>query len=374
MTAVAYAAPPHGFGMPSSPTVSLPPIQEAVPEVRTRRPRAERSLHDPPEPPGPPSRLAQQSLSLSFPPSPKRRRISRPVSGPSPTSPESAVMPYQPVHLPAEVAPPSFPVAARSDSGVVPTSVPTLQKYPTADAVSPPTSHSDEPRTSPYASSLPSTRRAAQAPFPVEVESPDRPTLPSIFGNDRESVMMTSTALGHPMPLSYPPPPPPFAPLPASPSSAPRSYALNPPPQPYAPARPYTDVTARDSSRAPLSTGPPPLMTYESAPDPRMERGGSRRRRGNLPRPVTDVLRHWFHGHLNHPYPSEEEKQALMLRTGLTMSQISNWFINSRRRQLPALQRQERATAIAQEHHEGGGGAGGGPGPSSEGPAVSEEH
>ncbi|KAL5358975.1 homeobox KN domain-containing protein [Aspergillus floccosus] len=68
----------------------------------------------------------------------------------------------------------------------------------------------------------------------------------------------------------------------------------------------------------------------------------SKRRRGNLPKPVTDILRAWFHEHLDHPYPSEEDKQMFMTRTGLTISQISNWFINARRRQLPALRNQMR--------------------------------
>ncbi|KAL2824324.1 homeobox KN domain-containing protein [Aspergillus pseudoustus] len=68
----------------------------------------------------------------------------------------------------------------------------------------------------------------------------------------------------------------------------------------------------------------------------------NKRRRGNLPKPVTDTLRAWFHEHLDHPYPSEEDKQMFMSRTGLTISQISNWFINARRRQLPALRNQMR--------------------------------
>ncbi|KAF9883771.1 hypothetical protein FE257_002801 [Aspergillus nanangensis] len=68
----------------------------------------------------------------------------------------------------------------------------------------------------------------------------------------------------------------------------------------------------------------------------------NKRRRGNLPKPVTDILRAWFHDHLDHPYPSEEDKQMFMTRTGLTISQISNWFINARRRQLPALRNQMR--------------------------------
>lgn len=52
--------------------------------------------------------------------------------------------------------------------------------------------------------------------------------------------------------------------------------------------------------------------------DPKMKR-----RRGNLPKPVTDILRAWFHEHLDHPYPSEEDKQMFMTRTGLSISQVS---------------------------------------------------
>jgi len=48
----------------------------------------------------------------------------------------------------------------------------------------------------------------------------------------------------------------------------------------------------------------------------------TKRRRGNLPKPVTDILRAWFHEHLDHPYPSEEDKQMFMTRTGLSISQV----------------------------------------------------
>ncbi|KAK3940530.1 hypothetical protein QBC46DRAFT_364062 [Diplogelasinospora grovesii] len=72
-----------------------------------------------------------------------------------------------------------------------------------------------------------------------------------------------------------------------------------------------------------------------------------RKRRGNLPKETTDKLRAWFISHLQHPYPTEDEKQELMRQTGLQMNQISNWFINARRRQLPALKNNARAESDA---------------------------
>lgn len=67
------------------------------------------------------------------------------------------------------------------------------------------------------------------------------------------------------------------------------------------------------------------------------EHRGGKRKRGNLPKQVTDILRAWFEEHEQHPYPTEEEKQMLLRKTGLAMSQISNWFINARRRRPPAV-------------------------------------
>lgn len=47
-----------------------------------------------------------------------------------------------------------------------------------------------------------------------------------------------------------------------------------------------------------------------------------KRRRGNLPKHATDDLKTWFGEHIDHPYPTEEEKQMLMKMTGLSMSQV----------------------------------------------------
>lgn len=44
------------------------------------------------------------------------------------------------------------------------------------------------------------------------------------------------------------------------------------------------------------------------------------------------ILKEWFYDHLDHPYPSADQKEALSKQTGLTYLQVSNWFTNTRKR------------------------------------------
>ncbi|SPO07313.1 uncharacterized protein DNG_10007 [Cephalotrichum gorgonifer] len=44
------------------------------------------------------------------------------------------------------------------------------------------------------------------------------------------------------------------------------------------------------------------------------------------------ALRTWFAAHIDHPYPSEEEKSAMAQQSGLSRTQVVNWFSNARRR------------------------------------------
>ncbi|WVZ60104.1 hypothetical protein U9M48_010167 [Paspalum notatum var. saurae] len=49
-----------------------------------------------------------------------------------------------------------------------------------------------------------------------------------------------------------------------------------------------------------------------------------------LPENSVSILRAWLFEHFLHPYPKDSEKTMLSRQTGLTRSQISNWFINAR--------------------------------------------
>jgi len=60
-------------------------------------------------------------------------------------------------------------------------------------------------------------------------------------------------------------------------------------------------------------------------------KGPQRKRRGNLPKETTDKLRSWFVAHLHHPYPTEDEKQELMMQTGLQMSEFPHPSLRQRR-------------------------------------------
>ncbi|KAL2250842.1 UNVERIFIED_CONTAM: BEL1-like homeodomain protein 1 [Sesamum indicum] len=49
-----------------------------------------------------------------------------------------------------------------------------------------------------------------------------------------------------------------------------------------------------------------------------------------LPERSVSVLRAWLFEHFLHPYPKDSDKLMLAKQTGLTRSQVSNWFINAR--------------------------------------------
>uniref|UniRef100_A0A2K6EL70 Homeobox domain-containing protein n=1 Tax=Propithecus coquereli TaxID=379532 RepID=A0A2K6EL70_PROCO len=69
---------------------------------------------------------------------------------------------------------------------------------------------------------------------------------------------------------------------------------------------------------------------------------GKRRRKGSLPTESVRILRDWLYEHRFKAYPSEMEKRMLCEQTSLSFLQISNWFVNARRRLLPEMLQQDR--------------------------------
>ena len=65
----------------------------------------------------------------------------------------------------------------------------------------------------------------------------------------------------------------------------------------------------------------------------------TKKRRPNLPSHAKSILSEWFQCHVDHPYPSQNEKQDLSLRTGLSIQKVDNWFINERSRKWSSYRR-----------------------------------
>ncbi|KAF7977692.1 hypothetical protein HWV62_33551 [Athelia sp. TMB] len=109
-------------------------------------------------------------------------------------------------------------------------------------------------------------------------------------------------------------------------NAAPFNQQSHPHSGPTTPQPPFMTV-ASQQQRSPQQQPPSSLVDRPA------------RKRGKLPKETTDYLKAWLHRHSDHPYPSEEEKKQLCLATGLSMSQVSNWMINARRRILAPAHR-----------------------------------
>ena len=83
------------------------------------------------------------------------------------------------------------------------------------------------------------------------------------------------------------------------------------------------------------SQSPPRYLSNEDtddfSPEPTTT-STTKKKRPNLPSQAKDILSNWFREHVDHPYPSQAEKNELSEQTGLSLQKVDNWFINERSR------------------------------------------
>jgi len=81
----------------------------------------------------------------------------------------------------------------------------------------------------------------------------------------------------------------------------------------------------------------------------------ARRKRRNFSKTATEVLNDYFYSHLSNPYPSEEAKEELASKCGISVPQVSNWFGNKRIRYKKNVGKsQEDPSAYHNQHEEMG--------------------
>jgi len=289
----------------------VPQINAAIPSLLTG--------HYSRQPCHSPAGIEQLSISSSSTPSPsKSQRIrSSPSLNHDPTAYRNSAWPTpEPsegrpdTHLATLPGPPksangSYPMAGSADRRISLVSSP---------------SPADRLRTSPLLPSMSGLRSSPQNSL-YDRDDSDQVTLPSLFGNsrglppgyfprDRPSLhdSRRDTTSTYPPMWDYDLP---------SPQSV--SYTD----LPYVQNRHASDAGPIHSSMDGQSIhgSGHQQLNFEMVGDYPDHR--NKRRRGNLPKAVTDILRSWFHDHISHPYPSEDEKQILMARTGLSISQVS---------------------------------------------------
>ncbi|KAI5919386.1 hypothetical protein F4810DRAFT_703646 [Camillea tinctor] len=80
----------------------------------------------------------------------------------------------------------------------------------------------------------------------------------------------------------------------------------------------------------PIGGSDPPLPPIMGGNTPSPQVGNKRSHSRSIHK--TQPLRNWFAVHMDNPYPSEEEKSRLTEQSGLSRTQVTDWFTNARRR------------------------------------------
>ena len=96
--------------------------------------------------------------------------------------------------------------------------------------------------------------------------------------------------------------------------------------------RPVSARRSNMTSNLILSRSEAPLSRRASPPKQKQSR--SQRKSSSLPIETVDYLKAWMMSpeHIAHPYPTEQEKAKIMADTGIELKQLTNWFVNNRKR------------------------------------------
>ncbi|UYV63618.1 hypothetical protein LAZ67_2005025 [Cordylochernes scorpioides] len=73
-------------------------------------------------------------------------------------------------------------------------------------------------------------------------------------------------------------------------------------------------------------------LTYKERFEASLEAAVQRRKSGGTTRDSTSTLKAWLNEHRKNPYPTKGEKIMLAIITKMTLTQVSTWFANARRR------------------------------------------
>lgn len=78
------------------------------------------------------------------------------------------------------------------------------------------------------------------------------------------------------------------------------------------------------------------MVSTSSLSSLKSKQGGSKalRKSSSLPGETVEYLKAWMMSpdHVAHPYPTEQEKFLIMEDTGIELKQLTNWFVNNRKR------------------------------------------
>lgn len=76
--------------------------------------------------------------------------------------------------------------------------------------------------------------------------------------------------------------------------------------------------------------------------------GATKKSRRELPPHTVAILKGWMLSpeHVKHPYPTDEDKQMLLRKTGINMKQLTNWFTNARKRIWKPMMRREHSRQL----------------------------